>query len=412
MEENKSRIKSNFLWNTIGSLFFLVCQWLITVLVVRLSDDYTAAGTLSLAMSITNIFAIIALFNVRNYQVSDTENRFSQSEYLAFRTVTVSLAFLLCLITSFVLGYNAYTVACIIAYMVLKLTENYADVFHGIAQRKWRLDIAGKSLLFRGFLMILSFVIVFSLTKDLLSSIIIMALTNLLSLLVYDLNAVRRIERLSLRSADAWRRMRELFRICLPMVIYGIAINCMMPVSKCILEAVHGTEMLGYYSSVTTVSLLIQTFVMLVFTPLIGVFGEAFSKGDRVAIARTLLKLIIMIGAITAVGLGLSAFFGEFVMTLVFGDGITPYVYLLYPTVIISALTALVWLLGMVLVVMRSMKCLLAGSIAGFVLSLTLSLILVRSTLFSGINTALMLGFGLVGAIYLLRFIYYTIRGK
>ena len=39
-------IKQNMLWNSFGSITYLACQWLITILVVRLSSGYEAAGTL------------------------------------------------------------------------------------------------------------------------------------------------------------------------------------------------------------------------------------------------------------------------------------------------------------------------------------------------------------------------------
>ena len=53
MQKDKPRelsLKANVLWNSIGSMFYLGCQWLITVLVVRLSSGFDAAGLLSLAM--------------------------------------------------------------------------------------------------------------------------------------------------------------------------------------------------------------------------------------------------------------------------------------------------------------------------------------------------------------------------
>lgn len=49
-------VKQNMLWNTAGSMVYLVCQWLITVFVVRLSDGYDAAGVLALGMAVSNIF--------------------------------------------------------------------------------------------------------------------------------------------------------------------------------------------------------------------------------------------------------------------------------------------------------------------------------------------------------------------
>lgn len=55
-------LKSNMIWNSIGSLTYYGCQWLITILVVRVSDSFEAAGTLSLAMSIANIFTPLPCF--------------------------------------------------------------------------------------------------------------------------------------------------------------------------------------------------------------------------------------------------------------------------------------------------------------------------------------------------------------
>lgn len=43
-------LKANMLWNSFGSLFYSGCQWLVTVMVVRLSTSYEAAGILAVAM--------------------------------------------------------------------------------------------------------------------------------------------------------------------------------------------------------------------------------------------------------------------------------------------------------------------------------------------------------------------------
>ena len=51
-------------------MVYLITQWLISVLVVRLSGVETA-GILTLAMSVNNVFYSIAMQGIRNYQVSD-----------------------------------------------------------------------------------------------------------------------------------------------------------------------------------------------------------------------------------------------------------------------------------------------------------------------------------------------------
>ena len=97
-------VKTNILFNTIGSLTYQGCLWLMTVLVVALSGNYSNAGTLAYAMALGNIFFTIAIYAMRTYQVSDVEGRYSQSNYLAFRIITILLALVLCSIYALATG--------------------------------------------------------------------------------------------------------------------------------------------------------------------------------------------------------------------------------------------------------------------------------------------------------------------
>ena len=52
MTDKKLSLQSSIAWNSIGSIFYLGCQWLMTVLVVWIAGLETA-GILSLAMSVS-----------------------------------------------------------------------------------------------------------------------------------------------------------------------------------------------------------------------------------------------------------------------------------------------------------------------------------------------------------------------
>ncbi len=80
------------LWNSAGSITVLACQWLLTIVVVRLSGDYEAAGVLSLALAVYNIFAPISVYRMYVYQVSDVKRENTTGEYLTFRLVTTAIA--------------------------------------------------------------------------------------------------------------------------------------------------------------------------------------------------------------------------------------------------------------------------------------------------------------------------------
>ena len=94
--EKKLSVYENLIWNTIGSFTYLICQWLLTLIVVRVSDGFGNAGNLALAISVTNIFFNLACFNVRPYLISDLENKFSSEQYCSFRIFSCASSVLLC----------------------------------------------------------------------------------------------------------------------------------------------------------------------------------------------------------------------------------------------------------------------------------------------------------------------------
>jgi len=119
----RKTVESNIAWNTVGNIFYLGCQWLLSVVVVRVTGSYADAGTLALAISISSIFTILALFSVRNYQVSDITGQYSQSDYVSHRIITCSAAMLLCIVFTMIIGYSLGTTLSIIAYLLMRLVE-------------------------------------------------------------------------------------------------------------------------------------------------------------------------------------------------------------------------------------------------------------------------------------------------
>ncbi len=125
-------MRKNVIWNTVGSIFYCACQWLITIIVVRVST-YEDAGYLSLAMTTSSSFSAISLFSMRNFQVSDIKNEYSSAIYTGSRILTSLLAFALCILVS-VWGNSLYQILCIAAFMLVRVAEAIVDVMHGIDQ--------------------------------------------------------------------------------------------------------------------------------------------------------------------------------------------------------------------------------------------------------------------------------------
>ena len=93
---NGLSLRRNVVYTSAGSLTYLACQWLINVLAVRLGS-YADGGMLSLAVTVTNVFSVLATFSLRVYQASDVTGRFSASRYISTRVMTGLAGMALCM---------------------------------------------------------------------------------------------------------------------------------------------------------------------------------------------------------------------------------------------------------------------------------------------------------------------------
>lgn len=319
-------MQKSFVWNTIGYISYLGFQWLITILVVRLSG-YLDAGILSLAMSTTSMFHLIAGYGMRSFQISDA-GVYTNKEYLYSRYLTCIGAFLLCIIFVFVNDYSYIEIINIIFYMIFKLGEAFVDVYNGMLQKIWRLDIVGKSYCIRGILSVITFSITLYFIQDLSFAILSMGLSTWLVIIFYDkrwtyklINVLDRIET---------KKIFILLKECLPLVIFNFITSYINFIPRYELERTVGTEMLGIYSSISSPTLIVQSFAQVLFIPLIPLFATHFNSKRIKSFCKLLAKCIGILSAIGIVTFIGAALFGEIVFELLLGPQIKEYIYLLF----------------------------------------------------------------------------------
>lgn len=386
MEASAKTIRNNMIWNVGGSVAFIGAQWLMTILIVHLAD-YEEAGVLSLGLSLTNVFTNIAYFAIRNFQVSDAEEKYSESVYVTHRLLTTAAALLLYGLFVLVNGYSAYVTAFLLLFMVYRVTEPLVDVFHGIDQKAWRLDVAGKSFLLRGGLMLAAFVGLEAVFHNLVLAAAGMAALTLGVVLFYDVPRARRIQRFSLCRDKA--ALAALTGECFPLFLYAICLNAVVPIPRYFLEKIAGEEALGFYASVAIPASVIQLLSSYVFTTFTGLFASYLAEGRKQEFRRLFLRLSAALAALVAVALAGSALLGEWILCLAFTEEIRPYAYLLAPTVLCCGLIAFIWFIGTLLTVLRDIRGLCVGALWGVLICLAISWPCIRIWGLDGVNLSL-----------------------
>ncbi len=378
--KQQASIQKNMMFNTIGSLVYYFCQWLLSVVIVRISG-YEVAGIFGLATTITASPAILALFNVRNYQVSDLDGQYETRTYISSRHFTNALAYVVCLGIIAVRGCSWDVVAVICVFMLYKLAEGTADVYYGVEQRWGRLDYAGISLSLRGFLTIIPFVIAQYLWNNLLLSLCLITLGSYAVVLIYDRGKVKKLvaihQQAEAVASQGLRDIKNLLITCIPLAFVAFLNNLAFNFPKMSLEKYHGAEAMGYFASITSPALVVQLAANTIFAPLVTPLTDAFLRHDPKAF-RDKIKLfaILMIGMSVVVLLG-AALLGNWVLRLIFGAEIEAYTYLFVPSIAVTlCLAASTVLLSICTLVREIKKQYIVGG-AGIIVAIALAKALV-----------------------------------
>ena len=378
-------IKTNMLWNSAGSLLYSVCQWLTTVLVVRLSSDYDAAGVLAVAMAVSNVFAPIALYKIRSYQVSDVHEEVSSGEYIALRFVTIFASFVITMAYA-VLTCSPNALACVVLYMVFRAGDVFIDVLHGIDQQHFRMDYCGISMGARGILFLMAFSITLAVTDSLELAVLAMSIVTY-PVIIYDLRCAKQFT--SVKPVFSWPTIRRLLVSCLPAVVGIAACNLVVTFARQYLGLVQGEDALGIYASVCTPIVLIQACANYIYAPLLGVFAGHLDRGDVSAFCTLLLRVCTALFGMFLL-CGVAFFFvGDWFLELVFGHEIAEYGYLMYAGILCSALTACVAFLSDLLVAMRNMRDNLLGNLVSCIVSVPASVLCVGAFGMNGVSFAI-----------------------
>ena len=399
-------VKANMLWNSVGSMTYLACQWFVTIVVVRLSSGFDDAGLLSLAMSVVGIFSTFANFKMGTYQISDIKRENSLGEYMGFRCVTLVAAFVACMVYA-LFTCATYALVTIALFYAFKAIGLLIDILHGEDQINRRMDYIGKSFMLQGVSTFVAFVIVYGITRNLNIAIVAMFVAALLVLVLFDIPHCRRFTRVTV-SLSAKKALFFL-RTSLPAVIASVAASAIFAIPKQYLAMVSGDAALGIYASVAAPALVIQMGAHYLYGPLLDIFPRLFFDGDKKGFLTLLGKTVAGIVAVTVACAIVLEFVGEWVLCLLFGGDIAPYVYLLQPIIVSTAATAFLWFFGDLLITLRRFWANFAGNVTAFLAVVPMSFVCVNTWDMNGVSFAGAAAC-MLGVLVLLCFLIQTIH--
>ena len=357
-------MKKDIAWNTFGNIFYGFCTWVITILVVRMGS-FTDAGYLSLAMTTSSTYNAIALFAMRNYQITDSGHLYSDGEYVSSRIISCLAAYVFLAVTAVFSG-SMYQAICIIAFMPVRLSEAYSDVFHGIDQMHDRYDLIGKSFTLRGIAVIVIFIAGMTVTGNLALTLGLISIATFAISILWDKRLTSKITTIEMRLKDS--KILKLYLSCLPLMLFTFFMGMQMMYAKTVLSEVVGVTRQGIYASISNPTYAIQVMGAALFAPFLPVLAEYLKERDIQGFNRGVRKVTGILVVFSALVLVAASLLGRWVLGIFFGKEILDYYELFIPVVIVIIINTFVYWFQGVLVALRKNVLLAVGMIVDFML--------------------------------------------
>ena len=369
----KDTQKTAYIWNTWAAMLNSFQSVLILMVISRI-DPVTDAGVFTIAFAIGNLMLTIGQYGIRQFQVSDVQEKYSFREYVGVRVITSCL---MVIVSFFYVGIHYYTGAydfeksiAVFLICLSKTIDSVEDVFQGRLQQRERLDIGAKAMTVRLLGYIITFISSYLLTENLITASLLALLASLFLCLVLNGTAIRNFE--SMVVAWEGRNVKYMFIECFPLFLAAYLVIYIGNAPKYAIDAVLSSQEQACFNYIFMPVFVIGLLSRFIYQPMIGKMALLWHKGE-------LGKFLSMVAKQSAIMIGLTVFvlIGGFLLgipalSIVYGVNLTGYKAELMVLLLGGGFLAYTSFYQMVLTVIRRQNWLIAGYLLGYVLFLLL----------------------------------------
>ena len=305
--EKQSLMKNDVLWNALGSMTYAMASMVLAFFVLRILGE-KEGGIFGFGYStLGQQFFILAYFGIRPFHITDMRGEFSFRDYHYFRilssffAVLLSIFFLLYQYTNG--SYTVEKVSILFFLCLYKILDGYIDVYESELQRRGKLYKTGQSLFFRTILSVLILLCSLLLNKTLLLGVILMNLSQVLSLYLFailPLEKTKELEAVNLSGENKvfMQKMKALFSGSVFLFLSVFLDFYVFSSSKYAVDAVLGSSSSGIYNLLFMPSNFIYLLANFIIRPALPTLAALWQSGDKLRFKKeesSLMKKVLLL---------------------------------------------------------------------------------------------------------------------
>lgn len=402
---------NTFAWTAASGIAYSL-QSLIFLMVITNVSGKSEAGLYSLGIMIANQMLTVGKFSIRNFQVSDINQKYSFDQYYTFRIFTCFLAMVVTVGWIFFGGYRGEEALVILSLTVYKMAECLSDLFEGLYQQRFRFDISGKSQFTKDALMIVVFVAFFLVSKDVVIASIALAVVSMLLIFVIDFPIARYFDKIKWNFS--WKVNGQLMVACFSLFVSSFFFVYIHNAPKYAITAVtnNNNDVLAEFNALFMPVFVVDLFAGFTMRMWLTKMAVYHRDGEYKKFKQTILKQLAVITGITVVAMLGMYFLGGFLLTLIYGINLYGYEWTNLLLMLSGGLVAIYTLFENVLIIYRRQHvCILINIITAGVSAIVVTPLTLKGGIL-GATIGYIIANVVRTLLYYLFALFYMIKGK
>lgn len=282
--------KTEFIWNMLGSFVYAMFSAIILAVCTRV-NGIEVAGVFSIAYATSCILNAIGDFGIRIYQVTDTNRKYSFSDYLSSRIIAIIIMILISIGFVFISGYTSTKLAICTLLILYRIIDNLSETFQAEFQINERLDLGGKSMTYRNIVAIVIFIIIDIITKNIIVSTFSMVIVNLIIFIIYDVRILKRFNQNKIMLN--MEKGKIIIKDCFPMAMASVLNVYVINAVKYAIDATQDYTMQTYFNIIYMPTFVINLISIFLVKPFLKIFGDCWNKKQYKRLYKLVGKIII-----------------------------------------------------------------------------------------------------------------------
>lgn len=405
--------RDSYIWNMIGSML-MAFQSVIMLMILTRTLGLLEAGIFTIAYANANLFLTIGKYGMRYFQVSDVKNQFHFSEYRMSRIITsaammlVSVVYVIYAASSN--GYSKEKTMVILWMCLFKLVDVAEDVFHGLFQRKNRLDVASRLMTVRLAVTTLVFGLGLILLKNLLTSLIITTIITAILFVIFTSMTYRHFN--VEKAVIDWKNVFLLLKLCFPLFAGSFLSFYIGNAPKYAIDSMLTDELQACYGFIAMPVFVIGLLNNFIFNPMLYHMSVLWSERRVKAFVKKTLIQSAIIGGLTLICIAGAYVLGIPVLSWLYNTDLSGYRPELLILLLGGGFLGLSGLLNAVITIIRYQKSLMWGYAVVGLLAYAFSNVIVERYKMMGASVLYMVLMGILCLVFGGLFIYGVLKRK